>query len=156
MFVAQVTGFKETMLHSREALTLSDVKSNLRMKSDIDNDLTSSESKSQDVGLFVERGRGKERNPREHVRNQSTRICFAITARSRTEGKFKRSGEANVAESNTDDVLYAADGGTSGHWIIGLSHSGRPLLKAFVWIWRQLQCWLNFEIWNNGCRCIRG
>ena len=54
-------GFKETMLHSRVSLTLEDVKSNLLVKSDIENNLTTFERSNQEVGLYVERGRNNER-----------------------------------------------------------------------------------------------
>jgi gag-polypeptide of LTR copia-type len=54
-------GFKETILHSRDSLTLEDVKNNLLIKSDIDLDSRKA-TNHENVGLFVERGREKKRN----------------------------------------------------------------------------------------------
>ena len=54
--------FKETTLHSRGLLSLEDVRSNLQVKFEIDNDLTMAKGSHQDVGLLVQRERQKERN----------------------------------------------------------------------------------------------
>jgi hypothetical protein len=118
---------KETMLHSRESLTLEDVRSNLLVKSDIDNDLTTAESSHQDVGLFVERGRHKERNPssgRTRSKSKHKNLtcnyckkkghikadCYKLKNKKKAQPKGASSGEVNIAESYTGDVLYVTDG----------------------------------------------
>jgi gag-polypeptide of LTR copia-type len=53
--------FKEIILHSRDSLTLEDVKNNLLIKSDIDLDSCKT-TNHENVRLFVERGREKKRN----------------------------------------------------------------------------------------------
>lgn len=63
--------FKETILHSRDSLTFDDVKNNLLIKSDIDLDSTKAGSSHQDVGLFVERGRQKEKS--HHINKSRSR-----------------------------------------------------------------------------------
>jgi hypothetical protein len=54
-------GFKETILHSRDSLTLEDVKNKLLIKSDIDLD-SNKNTNHENVRLFVERGREKKKN----------------------------------------------------------------------------------------------
>jgi len=53
--------YKGFILHSRDSLTLEDVKNNLLIKSDIDLD-SSKAIGHENVGLFIDRGREKERN----------------------------------------------------------------------------------------------
>jgi hypothetical protein len=119
-------GFKETILHSRDSLTLEDVKNNLLIKSDIDLD-SSKAIGHENVGLFIDRGREKERNQnydRSRSKSKHRNLicnyckkkghikadCFKLKNKQKANQKGVPSGEANVVESEKGDVLFVSDG----------------------------------------------
>jgi hypothetical protein len=62
---ASYKAFIDMLIFSRDKISLEDVKSNLQAKLHIDNEMTYVEKGSQGVGLVVDRGRPRDRNPND-------------------------------------------------------------------------------------------
>jgi gag-polypeptide of LTR copia-type len=117
-------GFKETIIHSRDSLTLEDVKNNLLIKSDIDLD-SSKATNHENVELFIERGREKKRTQnydRSRLKSRNKNLicnfnqnkghikanCFKLKEKQEINQKVPNE-EANVVESESSDVLFVSD-----------------------------------------------
>jgi hypothetical protein len=104
-------GFKETMLYSKDSITFEDVKNNLLVKSNMDNDLSKLENDHQGVGLIAETGQKKKNltssthsNPKHKnlICNYCRKIghikadCFKLKNKQKAEDAS--SGEGNFAD----------------------------------------------------------
>jgi gag-polypeptide of LTR copia-type len=116
--------FKKIILHSRDSLTLEDVKNNLLIKSDIDLD-SNKDTNHENVRLFIERDRENKRNQNSDRSLSKSRHknlicnfcknkghikanCFKLKEKQEANQKGPNE-EANVVESESGDVLFVSD-----------------------------------------------
>jgi len=122
----QYKSLRDMMIYGREKISLEYVKGNLQAKLHLDNEMTSVDKGSQDVGLVVERRRSKDKTPmgnrsrsKSKHKNLTCNYCkkkghiktnyFILQNKQKGRGGVA-SEEVNVAkDDDTYDVLCVVD-----------------------------------------------
>ncbi|KAJ0105992.1 hypothetical protein Patl1_18712 [Pistacia atlantica] len=114
------------MIYGRDELSLEKVKSNLETKEKIDKNLVVNERSNKSVGLFVDRGRTKERNSNSRKSRSKSRLrnltcnyckkkghiktdCFKWKNKQKADESKSKSEKANIVDNDNGELLCVND-----------------------------------------------